>query len=58
MLIAMLDCLDSSNSPTLMWLINISHFVTNPQSIVPTLAILLVGLFALKAFRKRAQEIA
>lgn len=36
------------------WLDTAHHFVTNPQSIVPTLVILLVGFFMLKAFRKQA----
>ena len=42
----------------LMWLINILHFLTNPQTIIPTVAILLVGFFALKTFRRRAQNAA
>jgi type II secretory pathway component PulF len=37
----------------MMLLINASHFVTSPQTIVPTLAILLIGFFGVKAFRKR-----
>ncbi len=38
----------------MMLLINASHFVTNPQTIVPTLPILPIGFFGVKAFRKRA----
>ncbi len=37
----------------MMLLINASHFVTNPQTIVPTLALLLIGFFGVKAFFKR-----
>ena len=38
----------------IMWLVYASHFVTNPQTIVPTLALLLIGFFGVKAFGKRA----
>lgn len=37
----------------MMLLINASHFVTNPQTIVPTLALLLIGFFGVRVFRKR-----
>lgn len=37
----------------LMLLVQVSHFLTNPQTIVPTLAILIVGFFGVRAFRKR-----
>ncbi len=36
-----------------MLLINISHFLTNPQTIVPTLMLLLLSFFGAKALRKR-----
>jgi len=38
----------------MMWLINVSHFVTNPMTALPTLAILLVGFFGARWFGKRA----
>lgn len=37
----------------LMLLVQASHFVTNPQTIVPTLAILIIGFFGVKALRGR-----
>jgi len=40
--------------PFMMWLITASHFVTNPMTALPTLAILLVGFFGVRAFGKRA----